>query len=160
MGMDIMQLGFKDGELPINPLITPTGTTTASPYFGGQPLAINTDGTVILALGSTPKYIGMAKNSSYEDASNGNATVVSGASKVVFLNGSNEVDSVTPQGLTVEGAPYDATLTYTAGDYLYIANGSGLWTNVSSSNGTPKGIIVKPPSSTDGTMHAYMFMVV
>lgn len=160
MGMDIMQLGFKDGELAVNPLITPTGTTTASPYFGGQPVAMHTDGTVILALGSTPKYLGMAKNSSYEDVANGNAVVVSGASKVVFMNGSNEQESVTPQGVTVEGAPYDTTLTWAPGEYLYIGNTDGLWTNVSTSNGTPKGIVVKAPSATDGTMHAYMFMVV
>ena len=159
MGMDVMQLSFKDGELPVNPLITPTGSTTASPYFGGQPLAINTDGTVILALGSTPKYIGVAKNSSWEDLQNGNAVVVGGASKVVFFNGSNEQDS-TVNGVTVEGAPYDTTLTWANGDYLYVANATGLWTNVSTSNGTPKGIVVKAPTSTDGTMHAYMFSVV
>jgi len=159
MGMDVMQLSFKDGELPVNPLITPTGTTTASPYYGGQPAAMNTDGTCILALGATPAYLGVFKNSSWEDLQNGNAGIVHGASKVAFFNGSNEQDS-TVNSLTVEGAPYDTTLTWAAADYLYVNHTTGLWTNVSSSNGTAKGIVVKAPTSTDGTMHAYLFSVV
>ena len=159
MGMDAMFLNFKDGELPIQPTIVPGGTTISSPYFGGQPAAIYTDGTVVLALGATPLYIGLFKNSSWEDMLNGNATIVSGASKVALFNGSNEIDSVV-NGVTIEGAPYDTSLTWANGDYLYVNHTTGLWSNVSASNGTAKGIVVKCPTSIDGTLHAYMFMVV
>ena len=159
MGMDIMFLSFKDGEIPVNPLIVVGGSTINTPYFGGMPAAIHTTGQAILALGGTPAYLGMFKNSSYEDLLNGNATIVHGASKVVFMNGSNEVDTIV-NGVTVEGAPYNTALTYVAGEYLYVTAATGLWTNSSGGNGTPKGIITKPATSTDSTMQAYMFSVV
>ena len=159
MGMDIMFLSFKDGEIPVNPSIVVGGTGANSPYFGGQPAAISTSGQAILALGATPAYLGMFKNSSFEDLQNGNASIVHGASKVVFMNGSVEVDTVV-NGVTVEGAPYDTALTYAAADYLYVTAATGLWTNVSAGNGTAKGIVTKPATTTDSTMHAYMFSVV
>ena len=159
MGMDILFLSFKDGELPVNPSIVVGGSGANSPYYGGQPAAISTSGQTILALGTTPAYLGMFKNSSFEDLQNGNSTVVHGASKVIFMNGSNEVDTVV-NGVTVEGAPYDTAQTYAAADYLYVDHTTGLWTNVSSGNGTTKGIVTKPASTTDSTMQAYMFSVV
>lgn len=155
MGMDILQLSFKDGEFAVDPNLA------ANSYFGGMPAAINTDGTATLATsgGGSPLYIGMFKNSHYEDAQNGKATVVAGASKVQFMNGSNQVDTTDPAGATIEGAPYDTTQTYVNGQYLYINKTTGLWTNQSSGNGTAKGIITLAPSSTSSIMEAFMFMV-
>ena len=147
MGMDILQLLFKDGDIPMDPA-TPA-------YFGGQPAAIGANGAT-LAIAEDAKYIGMMKNSSYEDQKNGNVTIVHGG-KVVFINGSNEIDSVI-NGATVEGAPYDTTLTYGAGDYLWIQATTGLWKNTGTA-GREKGIVIKPATGTDGNMEAYMFSV-
>ena len=156
MGMQILQMGFKDEGFTVDPLLA------ANSYFGGQPVAINALGQATLATsgGGTPLYVGMFKNSHFEDAQNGKATVVSGASKIQFMNGSDQVENQDPAGNTIEGAPYDTTLTYAAGEYLYINKTTGLWTNVSAGNGTAKGIIVKPATSTDSVMDAYMFSVV
>jgi len=159
MGMDIFFLSFKDGEIPVQPNIVAGGTGANSPYFGGQPAAINSSGQAILALGATPAYLGMFKNDSFTDLQNGNAAIVHGASKVVFMNGSIETENVV-NGVTVEGAPYDTTQTYAAANYLYVNNATGLWTNQSGGNGTAKGIVVKPATATDSTMHAYMFSCV
>lgn len=155
MGMQILQLSFKDGNIPLDPLVAANG------YFGGMPAAINALGQATLATsgGGSPAYIGMFKNSQYEDAQNGNVTIVFGASKVMFMNGSDQVENTDPAGNTIEGAPYDTTQTYANAQYLYIDHLTGKWTNQSAGNGTAKGIITKAPTSTDSTMEAYMFAV-
>ena len=145
MGMDILQLVFKDGEIPMDP--------ASGAYYGGAPAAIGANGAA-LAVIDAAKFIGVFKNSSYEDAQNGNCTIVYGG-KIVLLNGSNQIDSVV-NGVTVEGAAYNTALTYNAGDYLYITVTSGLWTNVAGT--VPRGIVISPASGTNGNMEAYMFM--
>jgi len=145
MGVRESQLVFKDGEIPMDP--------ASDAYYGGQPAKIGAAGAS-LAKSEDAAYIGIMKNSSYEDNKNGNVTIIYGG-KVTFLNGSDQIDSVI-NGETVEGAPYDTTLTWNAGDYLYIAS-SGLWSNTGTS-GKEKGIIIRPATSVDGSMDAYMFM--
>jgi len=157
MGMDIQQLSFKDGEIPVRPTVNPAGTGADSPWFGGQPATIDANGQAILAKdGSTSKFLGCFKNASVEDTQNGNTTIVHGASKVVFFNGSNQIADLDDSGSTVEGAPYNDALTYTPGEYLYI-DANGLWSNVVL--GPPRGIITKAPNAQDGNMAAYIFSV-
>ena len=157
MGMDIQQLSFKDGEIPVNPLVAPGGAGDNTPWFGGQPATLNATGQAILAKdGATTKWLGVFKNASVEDTANGNTTIVHGASKVVFFNGSNQIDDEDSSGSIVEGTPYDDTLTYAAGEYLYI-QASGLWTNVVT--GPPRGIITQAPTAQSGNMAAYLFSV-
>ena len=152
MGMDIQQLTWKDGEIALDPAIV------ALPgYFGGQPAMLNVNGQATPALGASPTYIGMFKNSWSEDSKNGNVTIIPGGNKVIFFNGSNQIDSQDESGNIQEGAPYNTALTYANAEYLYIDPATALWTNVL--NGTPKGIITKAPTATDGSLVAYMFMV-
>lgn len=155
MGMQIQQLGYKTDGFTVDPLLA------ANSYFGGMPAAINALGQATLATsgGGSPAYIGMFKNSHYEDAQNGKSTIVSGNSAVQFMNGSDQIENTDPAGATIEGAPYDTTQTYAAAQYLYIDHVTGKWTNQSAGNGTAKGIIVKPATSTDSVMDAFMFAI-
>ena len=146
MGVDIKQITYKDGEIPMDP--------ASEAYFGGQPAKIGAAGASLLKT-ETGTYIGIFKNSSYEDAKNGNVTIIR-SGKVEFLNGSNAIDSVI-NGQTVEGAPYDTTKTYAAGEYLYI-DANGKWSNTGTA-GRERGIIVRPATASDGSMEAYLFDV-
>jgi len=150
--MDVMQLTWKDGEIPLN-----TALVLATGYFGGQPAMINSSGQATLATGGSPTYIGMFKNCWTEDSKNGNVTIIPGGTKVIFFNGSNSIDVTDEAGNTIEGAPYDTTLTYDEGEYLYINATTALWQNAAV--GTAKGIIIKAPTATDSSLIAYMFMI-
>jgi hypothetical protein len=151
MGMQVLQAKFFDGDLPLDV------TNAQTAYFGGQPVRITPTG-VSVSVGDL-NYIGVAKNSRFEDALNGKATVVRGF-KGQLLNGSDQIDT-TVNSQTVEGLPYDSSQSYAEGDLLYINATSGLWTKVQSS-GSPttakaKGIVTRAPSGSDDSMEAYFF---
>lgn len=151
MGIQILQVKYLDGDLPLDV------TNAMTAYFGGQPLRITTTG-VSVSVGDL-QYIGVAKNSRFEDALNGKVTVIRGF-KGQLLNGSDQIDTVV-NGQTVEGLPYDNAQSYAEGDLLYINATSGLWTRVQGA-GSPttakaKGIVTKAPSGTDDSLEAYFF---
>jgi len=158
MGADTLFVSYRDGELPLDAAVM-AGSVT---YFGGQPAAITTTGTVTLCKTGAASYIGVFKNSSYEDIKNGSANVLGGASKIVLINGSNSIDTVIG-GSTVEGAPFDTSQTYNSADLLYIS-ATGFWTNQVGSgintnsvgSATPKAIVVSPANATNGNMEIYL----
>lgn len=153
MGLEVLQGGMLIGELPAD-----IADMTANPYFGGAPIAMQNTGLTRLAKATDDQvFIGLAQNSSFEDSTNGNCTVVAGNAYVRFIDGSvsqDEQPSTQPTE-TVEGAPYDTTLTFVPGDKLYIA-ASGLWTNVAAA-GKEKGIVTKGNTSADDAVEAIMY---
>src|SRR5580765_6187609 len=126
MGLQVLQAKYLDGDLPLDT------TNAQASYFGGQPLRITPTG-ISVSVGDQ-NYIGVAKNSRFEDALNGKATVVRGF-KGQLLNGSDQIDSIV-NNQTVEGLPYDSAQAYAEGDLLYINATTGLWTKVQAS-GSP-----------------------
>ena len=150
MGMEWLNGGMRIGELPLD-----LTDAASNPYFGGQPAQMGTSGLKLAKANDDQSFVGVFLNSSYEDSQNGNATIISGQAYVRFLNGSISQDSPTPQGTTVEGAPYDTSLTFATGDKLYI-DANGKWTNVANA-GRQKGIVTKGNSATDDAVEAILF---
>jgi hypothetical protein len=154
MGVIQIQNTFQDGELPIN---LTDSAPTVHPYYGGQPATIDANGARLALSGDQKKMIGVFKNCSYEDRQNGNVTILSGASKLRFINGSVSQDNTDPQGNVVEGSPLDPSVTLGPSDFLYI-NATGFWTNIGTA-GQEKGIVVKGQSVNDDSVEAYLFPV-
>lgn len=151
MGLEVLKGGDPIGELPVD--LTDIAT---NPYFGGAPIAMQTTGLVRLAKSADDQaFIGLSQNSSSEDALNGNATVVINGCYVRMFNGSLQVDSPTPGGDVVEGAPYDTTKTFLPSQRLYI-DANGLWTNVVDA-GKEKGIVTKGNTAADDAVEAIIF---
>jgi len=153
MGMEVLQGGMRPGELPLD-----TVDIVSNPYFGGAPAAMQATGLVRLAkAGDAAAFLGMFAVSSYEDATNGNATIVVPPAYVRFINGSVSQDtqpSVAPTS-TVEGAPYDTSVTFVPGNLLYIG-AAGLW-EATGTAGQEKGLVTKGNTSADDAVEAIMW---
>lgn len=122
-------------------------------YYGGSPMGINRSGEIVLAKHGTltatktdttaVSYVGVAFNPSAVDAKTKDY-------KMTFLPGpgvytfTKNVVSDNNATINVHGTagqlgddyPYDTTLTWTAGDLLYVDT-AGLWTNVNPVSGDP-----------------------
>jgi hypothetical protein len=155
MGVSQLQGGFQDGELPLNMTDSAQGV---HPYFGGQPATIDASGVRLCLSGDEKKFIGVFKNSSYQDRQNGNATILGGICRLKFINGSISADNTDPNGNVIEGAPYDTTVTFAPGDKIFIS-ATGLWTNTGTA-GQEKGIVIKGQSTSDDSVEVYMMPVV
>lgn len=153
MGLDVLQGGELVADLPMD---TVDGAAGANPYFGGQPLVIETTGKTRLGMDTDfASYIGLAKNSSAEDLPQGIATVVFGAAYVRMIDGSNQEDSPNSDGTITEGAPWDTNLNWAPADKLYLGS-AGLWVN-NGTAGEEKGIVTKAPATADDALEALMF---
>jgi hypothetical protein len=153
MGMEVLEGGIRLGELPLD-----TTDIVNNPYYGGQPAAIETTGLVRLAKNTDDQaFVGMFAVSSYEDSQNGNATIIIPPAYVRFINGSVSQDTQpsTAPTTTVEGAPYDTTISFQPSNLLYIGT-AGLWVN-NGTAGQEKGIVTKGNTSADDAVEAIMW---
>jgi hypothetical protein len=155
MGVIQSQGGFQDGEMPLN---MTDSAPTVHPYFGGQPATIDGNGVRLALSGDEASFIGVFKNSSYQDRQNGNATVLGGICRLKFVNGSVSADNTDPNGNVIEGAPYDTTITFSPGDHIYI-NATGFWTNTGTA-AQAKGIVVKGQNTSDDSVEVYLMPAV
>lgn len=151
MGMTWLNGGQRIGDLPLD-----VADLASNPYFGGQPAQVGTAGLKLAKADDDQSMVGVFLNSSYEDLQNGNGTIITGTAYVRFLNGSVSLDSPTPQGTAVEGAPYDTAITFVAGNKLYI-DANGKWTNVANA-GREKGIVLKGNTANDDAVEALLFV--
>jgi len=129
--------GLKNGEYHVA-----TGVTT---YYGGMPCYMTTGGTLevpTIDTGATP-YVGVFRNAKTVDAAFGSDIVTSGSGtgvsqatqyKATFLAGvllarlqSGTVTDAKGQEYA-DSYPYDTTLSWVAGDLLYVGTG-GTWVN-------------------------------
>lgn len=152
MGVRLLQGGFRDGEIPLN-----SGDAVTNPFYGGQPATIDASGARLAKSADQKKFIGVFAVSSYEARKTGVVTILAGAGRFQFTVGSASQDVANDLGDTVEGAPYDTTVTFTAGDLLYISS-TGKWTNTGTA-GQEKGIVIKGQTSQDDSVIAYIFPV-
>ncbi len=152
MGMELLNGGYRDGELALD---VADAASSANPYFGGQPAQIGANGAKLCKQADEAGCIGVFQNSSFEDLKNGNTTVVTGTSKVRFINGAVGQDNQDEAGNVVEGAPFDTGVTFAVGDDLFI-DSNGKWARTGT-GGQRKGIVLKAPVATDDTLEAYFF---
>lgn len=121
------------------------GTT----YYGGQPCAINTSGTLEKAIsdGSTT-YVGIFANYSAVDAKTKDvkSTFYAGTCVLTLMKATPNVDNRTTNvegtaGVDGDDYPYNTTLVYNEGDKLYVG-ADGLWTNVNPGSKQALGVVL------------------
>ena len=133
-------------------------------YYGGSPLGINRSGELVLAKHGTltatktdstaVSYVGVAMNPSAIDVNTKDrkTTFLPGPGVYTFTKNVVSDNNVTinthgTAGQLGDDYPYDTTLTWTAGDLLYIDT-AGLWTNVNPVSGDPcYGVVLEAGSS-------------
>jgi len=152
MGVRLLQGGFRDGEIPLD-----STDAASNPFYGGAPATIGASGAKLAKSATQKAFIGVFAVSSYEARKTGVVTILAGAGRFQFLVGSASQDVANDLGDTVEGAPYDTTVTFAAGEFLYIS-ATGKWTNTGVV-GQEKGIVIKGQTSQDDSVIAYVFPV-
>lgn len=146
VGMTLKQGGVRHGEYSLN--VTDAQTNK---YFGGAPLCIDANGVRLCKAADRSNFIGVAAVSSYEDLKNGNLTVISGHGSILkFTDGSASQDNTDPVGNVVEGAPWDTTKVFVAGQKVYI-DANGKYTNVVDA-GKAVGTVTKGQSVNDNSL--------
>lgn len=125
----LKQITIKNGEATVSASSTGTGA-----YYGGSPLALDSDGELVLCTSTNvANFIGIAAKSSYEDLSMTGARGVgtwygAGLFRLTTFASSEWSAHATPTNLSGEGYPYDTTDNWNEGDSLYI-DSNGLWVN-------------------------------
>ena len=160
MGAEYLFIQDKDGEEEFDAAGDPT-------YAAGQPAAIIVGGGVGLCLGGVDdKFIGLLGNDSVKDKDIGKVTIWRGNVKAkLFDNSSNftniEPSGTTQSGVTGDGFPFDESVSYTRGDFLFVS-ATGLWTSIQpggsgdapAANSVPHGQVLKAPTSPTDFMTA------
>lgn len=127
---------------------------TCDTYYGGSPAMIDTDGKLNLAtrtrLLSAGSYVGVFYNTSVVDALTygGKATFLAGTCLVTLTkltpntnNSSTNVEGTA--GVASDDYPYNTSLTWTAGDKVYLHTGTnGTWSNVQTGTDECLGVVM------------------